>query len=134
MWPYFIDTWFFVAQFDPFDSHHRQALRLERAVGSADLISHDGVLTEFLAAVSRGDEEQRAAAVRIVRDVMRRMTVVEADRRLFSRAVDLYGKRLDKHYSLVDCMSMLVMRDLGLTHILTNDHHFQQEGFVLVNE
>jgi uncharacterized protein len=41
---------------------------------------------------------------------------------------------LDKAYSLVDCMSMSLMRERGITHILTNDHHFRQEGFTLVNE
>jgi len=131
---YFIDTWYLVALFDPFDSHHRQARRLEMAVGNSEFVTHDGVLTEFLAAVSRGDESQRAAAVRIVRDVMRRVTVVEADRDLFLRAVDLYANRPDKHYSLADCMSMLVMKDRNISHVLTNDHHFRQEGFTVVNE
>lgn len=134
MRPYFIDTWYLVALFDPSDSHHRQAMRLEMTVANAEFVTHDGVLTEFLAAASRGDELQRAAAVRIVREVMQRVTVVEVKRGLFVRGLDLYGQRLDKHYSLVDCMSMLVMKDLGLTHVLTNDHHFRQEGFTVVNE
>lgn len=41
----------------------------------------------------------------------------------------LYESRPDKGYSLTDCLSMHVMRREGLTHILTNDHHFTQEGF-----
>jgi predicted nucleic acid-binding protein len=36
---------------------------------------------------------------------------------------------LDKAYSLTDCISMNAMRERGLTDILTNDHHFTQEGF-----
>jgi predicted nucleic acid-binding protein len=65
---------------------------------------------------------------------MRQARVLPGDRDLFLRAIDRYDDRLDKHYSLVDCMSMLVMLDLGITHVLTNDHHFHQEGFVVVNE
>ena len=51
----------------------------------------------------------------------------------FARALDLYEARPDKEYSLVDCMSMVVMRERGITHVLTNDHHFRQEGFTVVN-
>ena len=131
---YFVDTWYLIALFDELDSHHRQALRLDARLSGAGLVSHDGVLSEFLSAVSRGDEGDREAAVRAVRRMMLRATVVKGERELFLRALDLYAHRLDKHYSLVDCMSMLVMRDRGLTHALTNDHHFHQEGFVVVNE
>jgi predicted nucleic acid-binding protein len=31
-------------------------------------------------------------------------------------------------------MSMEVMERRGITHVLTNDHHFRQEGFTVVNE
>jgi predicted nucleic acid-binding protein len=37
--------------------------------------------------------------------------------------------RPDKGYSLTDCVSMLVMRQEGITEILTHDIHFTQEGF-----
>lgn len=43
--------------------------------------------------------------------------------------MDLYEQRLDKGYSLVDCISINVVRDRGITEVLTNDHHFEQEGF-----
>jgi predicted nucleic acid-binding protein len=41
----------------------------------------------------------------------------------------LYPARLDKGYSLTDCISMNVMRRDGLSEVLTNDEHFTQEGF-----
>jgi predicted nucleic acid-binding protein len=41
----------------------------------------------------------------------------------------LYGARPDKGYSLTDCISMQTMRKEGLTEVLTNDRHFEQEGF-----
>jgi predicted nucleic acid-binding protein len=53
---------------------------------------------------------------------------------LFDAALDLYARRLDKEYSLVDCASMVLMKRHGIHHVLTNDHHFRQEGFVVVNE
>ncbi len=41
----------------------------------------------------------------------------------------MYEERPDKGYSLADCTSMQTMRSEGLISILTNDRHFEQEGF-----
>jgi predicted nucleic acid-binding protein len=35
----------------------------------------------------------------------------------------------DKGYSLTDCISMQTMRADGITDALTNDVHFEEEGF-----
>jgi uncharacterized protein len=50
----------------------------------------------------------------------------------FHAAVALYESRLDKNYSLTDCRSMVAMRSMGIAEVLTNDHHFVQEGFNIV--
>jgi predicted nucleic acid-binding protein len=42
---------------------------------------------------------------------------------------NFYRARPDKGYSLTDCISMQTMRREGLTDVLTNDRHFEQEGF-----
>ncbi len=47
----------------------------------------------------------------------------------FSAGFELYQVRLDKGYSLTDCISMETMRDHGIPDVLTNDAHFEQEGF-----
>ncbi len=43
--------------------------------------------------------------------------------------LEFYEARSDKNYSMVDCMSMRVMRDQDLRDVLTHDQHFEQEGF-----
>ena len=130
---YFVDTWFVIATFDRFDSAHRSMRRLEITLRDQTLVTHDGVFMEFLAFVSAYGAVHRAAAVRLVRNAMRHWMVLPADRPLVLRALTLYGDRLDKAYSLVDCMSMVIMRERGITHAITNDHHFVQEGFTLLN-
>jgi predicted nucleic acid-binding protein len=54
---------------------------------------------------------------------------VPQSRASFLAGLTLYEKRFDKGYSLTDCISMETMRREGLTDILTNDRHFEQEGF-----
>ena len=50
----------------------------------------------------------------------------------FDAALALYKARPDKGYSLTDCRSMLALRALGVTEVLTNDHHFTQERFTVL--
>jgi predicted nucleic acid-binding protein len=130
---YFADTWFLVARFSRFDESHSEAVAINRRLPQASFVTHDGVLAEFLAFVSGWGAVHRAGAEVSVREVLRRWIVFPSDRALFLRALDLYGERLDKAYSLVDCMSMMLMKAQGITTILTNDHHFAQEGFTLLN-
>ena len=55
--------------------------------------------------------------------------MIHQTRELFLEGLTLYEARPDKEYSLTDCISMQAMRHEGLTEVLTNDHHFTQEGF-----
>jgi len=50
----------------------------------------------------------------------------------FDRGVGLYSRRLDKDWSLTDCISFAVMDEFGLTESLTGDHHFEQAGFTIL--
>ena len=56
----------------------------------------------------------------------------KAARADFDAALALYETRPDKEYSLIDCRSMVALRALGVTEVLTNDHHFTQEGFTIL--
>jgi hypothetical protein len=54
---------------------------------------------------------------------------VPASTALFQRGLALFKSRPDKNWSLVDCISFIVMKQHRLTDALTADHHFQQAGF-----
>jgi hypothetical protein len=41
----------------------------------------------------------------------------------------LYEQRLDKAWSLTDCISLEVMREWNIHDALTSDRHFAQAGF-----
>ncbi len=41
----------------------------------------------------------------------------------------MLARRLDKDWSLTDCISFAVMQERSLTEALTSDHHFEQAGF-----
>ncbi len=83
---------------------------------------------------SKRGSDARLVAVELV-DALRddpRATIVHQTAGLFFAGVELYRRRLDKGYSLTDCMSMVVCRELGLSDVLTHDRHFEQEGFAIL--
>jgi predicted nucleic acid-binding protein len=131
---YFVDTWFFVAFIDRRDSDYLKARRLRTKIRDTQLLTHEGVLAEVLAFFSDETPHLRTEAARIVREALRQIDVMSIDRTLFLRALDLYEGRPDKEYSLVDCMSMVVMRARSVVDVLTNYHHFRQERFTVVSD
>jgi predicted nucleic acid-binding protein len=56
--------------------------------------------------------------------------VVHIDPELDEQAWQLLSNRQDKHWSLVDCASFVLMNQRGLVEALTTDQHFEQAGFV----
>jgi predicted nucleic acid-binding protein len=52
---------------------------------------------------------------------------VENDR--FERARHFFFEYRDKDLSFTDCTSVVVMRELRLTSVITTDGHFRQVGF-----
>jgi len=132
---YFVDTWFFIAYLREADPHHQKVVRLAATLSGSSFVTHDGVLSELLAFFCGHGDLWRKHVAAFVRDALqsRQFKVVPLTRYLFEEALTLYERRLDKEYSLVDCASMRIMVQHDLTHILSNDHHFSQEGFTLVN-
>jgi predicted nucleic acid-binding protein len=49
---------------------------------------------------------------------------------LFDEGLRLFKTRLDKEWSLTDCISFVVMEREKIREAFTGDHHFEQAGFV----
>jgi predicted nucleic acid-binding protein len=130
----FADTFYWLALARPRDPWHTAARGWAAANTSTTLVTTDEVLTEFLNALAGAGPAGRAYAAATVHDIRNdpQAVVLPQSRADFDAALALYEARPDKGYSLTDCRSMLAMRGLGLTEVLTNDHHFTQEGFTIL--
>ncbi|MGO9471048.1 MAG: type II toxin-antitoxin system VapC family toxin [Isosphaeraceae bacterium] len=127
----FADTNYWVALTDPKDQWHRSAVAAARSLASRPIVTTDEVLTEFLAFFAARGSHFREVAVLTIRSIFRdpSVEVVHQTHNSFLTGLAYYESRLDKGYSLTDCVSMNVFRARGLTEVLTNDEHFRQEGF-----
>jgi predicted nucleic acid-binding protein len=102
-------------------------------LGTHRLITTDEVLTEVLNWFSGAGPYWRGKAAAFVHTLRNdpNVDVLPQSRADFDAALALYEARLDKEYSLTDCRSMVALRVLGVSDVLTNDHHFTQEGFAI---
>jgi predicted nucleic acid-binding protein len=127
----FADTFYWAALTSTEDAAHERAMDLSRALAPDKIVTTDEVLCEYLAFFAGSRPSVRAQAGGNVADLIKSLTVlvVPQSRESFLAGLELYRARPDKGYSLVDCISMQTMRKEGLDEVLTNDRHFEQEGF-----
>lgn len=127
----FVDAGYWIALFDRRDQHNENVRSAERSLGRSTLVTTHEVLTEFIAAFTRQPPRLRKAVAARVEDILLdpNIRVVSQSAQGFSNGFDLFKQRVDKDYSLQDCISMNVMRELGIDEVLSTDKCFTQEGF-----
>ena len=124
----FIDTLFVIALINRRDQYHHQALELSEQFEGHPLLVTDAVLLEIGNALARSYKQE---AVEIIEQFVaaEEVEVVHLTPRLFEQGFALYKTHQDKAWGLVDCISFIVMREVGVSQALTFDQHFVQAGF-----
>jgi predicted nucleic acid-binding protein len=127
----FADTCYWIALLNPKDQTHDIAVHVSKGLTADRIVTTEEVLTELLNYFGGRGPYFRSAAAELV-DRMQAdpaIHILPQTHENFLAALRLYEARPDKGYSLTDCLSMLAMREDGLSDALTNDDHFSQEGF-----
>jgi predicted nucleic acid-binding protein len=128
----FADSGYWIALLSPKDTLHNKALSVSRSLGPHLLVTTEMVLSEVAAFFSDKGEHLRAAAAKLIRSIRQNpnIRVVPQTSLQFQNALALYEQVSDKDWSLVDCASFEVMRELSIMEALAHDQHFEQNGFV----
>jgi predicted nucleic acid-binding protein len=129
----FADSHYWIALAKPRDQWEEAAKAARALLGEALIVTTDEVLTEFLAALS-SVKYLRQLAAKMVRSILENpnVKVIPQTRDSFLKGLIFYESRNDKQYSLIDCISMNVMKNESLVEVLTNDRHFEQEGYTVL--
>ncbi len=127
----FADTSYWIAIFWKLDQWREQAFAASEQTGDAEIITTETVLIEVLNYFSEFDKYAKQKITLAVETILQdeNVLVLHHNHEDFLKALELYKSRLDKGYSLTDCISMNAMRDFNVADVLTNDQHFEQEGF-----
>jgi len=127
----FADTFYWAALTSIDDPAHGRAMELSSSLAPDRIVTTDEVLAEYLTYFSGASAYIRDRVGRNVAKLLDdlEVRVIPQSRGFFLDGLQLYRARPDKGYSLVDCISMQTMRREGLIEALSNDRHFEQEGF-----
>lgn len=130
----FIDTAYWVARIDKRDQWRDRARAVTPRLLTTPLVTTELVLVEVLNYFSGYRAEVKQEVADIVASVLDEsdIRVIWQSRDLMRTGLALYRDRLDKGYSLTDCVSMVVMRQETIQEVLTHDRHFLQEGFSIL--
>jgi hypothetical protein len=130
----FVDTSGWYALMDRRDAHHAAVAELVRELVTAGtrLVTTDYVIDESctLAKARAGSR----MAFRLL-DLLRATAALDlewigADR--FDRAEAELRRYPDQAFSFTDCSSFTLMRELGITQVITTDAHFRMAGFQIL--
>jgi predicted nucleic acid-binding protein len=124
----FADTSFYVAAVSPKDAFHAKAMEFVRQYTGA-VVTTEHVLIETGNWFAR--TQDRGLFLDLLDSIQTdpKTTVIWSVRPLFDAGLKLYATRMDKDWSVTDCISFVVMREHGFKEALTADHHFEQAGF-----
>jgi predicted nucleic acid-binding protein len=127
----FLDTGYLLALEISNDQHHKVALKHWQGLVKSlpPLVTTTFVFDETVTFFNtRG---YHARAVEAGNNLLNSPSVhlVHVDRYLFQEGWTELQKHKDKDYSLTDCISFIVMRNSGISTVLTFDRHFTQTGF-----
>ena len=124
---FFADAVFWIALVSPTDQNHARARSWSQAI-SGRIMTTDAVLIETANALAIPAWRMRVIPfinhVRARRDV----EVVHVDQELWNRSWEYFCSRIDKGWGFTDCISFVVMEDVGCIDALTADTHFVQAG------
>lgn len=129
----FIDTGAFLALEDKSDDYHPEAITFRDNViqrGIYNIITTSYVLDETLTLIRMRigikpsiDFCKRIRSSQII-------TIYSVTEKIEQKALDLFEKFDDKMFSFTDCVSFVVMREMGITEAFGFDRHFEQMQFV----
>lgn len=127
----FADTGYWVALLNPRDELHDKATELSKSLNPVHIITSEMVLTEILNDFSKRGDYLRKAATELIDNINANpnITVISQTSQQFQQGLELYKNRLDKNWSLTDCVSFEIMEQMGIYEALAYDKHFEQAGF-----
>ncbi|MCY3022019.1 MAG: PIN domain-containing protein, partial [Planctomycetota bacterium] len=123
-----VDTGYFIALLTPSDALHQRACAWAEAVDEPLLVT-EYVLWECVNHLSLPEDREKAKALAQRVRLGNECVFVAASPELLDAGLRLHASRMDKAWSLTDCVSFVVMQERGITRALAYDQHFAQGGF-----
>lgn len=131
MWHIFLDTSYLIALINRQDEHHDMAKAWAERLLAEQICSHLSVPIMFEIADGFARLGRREIGISLLEQMSRAENYIVHPFRAatYRNAFALYLSRRDKEWSLTDCYSFELMKELELVDALTADRHFEQFGY-----
>lgn len=127
----FVDTSALITLGNKKDSFHQQTLEIHQHLNTSNVkfVTSSGVLLEFGNTFSR--LSLKPVAITLIKAIQNseKWQYITIDEKVFNQAFNLYQKRQDKEWGMVDCTSIVIAQKMRIVEVFTTDHHFKQAGF-----
>lgn len=130
----FIDTAAFIAVLNANDQNHPAAKKAWTEILSADsnLFSSNYVILETTALLQH---RFGIDAVRMFEsDILPVVDIIWVDETIHKQGMSALLVANRRNLSLVDCTSFEIIRQFGMEEVFTFDHHFHEQGFIVIPE
>jgi len=130
----FFDTWGWAAIAHKGDDHHNRVFSFYKSfiVNNGIPVTTDYIIAETINLLrSRTDFKQTAIFIDAILDTVKkgRAILERIDEKRWTKAWELSKKYNDKtNISFFDFTSFVVMKDIRISEVLTNDKHFEDVG------
>ena len=128
----FVDTVAWVALINDKDTFHKRSIEIIKQLYRQNCILITTELIILEVANELRNPIYRNRVVKYINDLKKNKNVmiIPENTEFFQKGWLLYSTRDDKEWSLTDCISFIVMQEGSITEAFTNDHHFEQAGFI----
>ena len=128
----FLDTAYAIALSVISDQYHELAVILATSIeqNNIRLVTTRAILLEIGNALSKNRYRSAAVELLVAIENDPQIDIIRLTDESYQKALELFTKRGDKEWGLIDCLSFVVMSERDITEALTTDEHFSQAGFI----
>ena len=128
----FIDTSGWLALVNKKDKYHKKAKNVKKEIDEKnyEIYTSNFVIVEIANGLSK--IKFKHLAVNLVEKIRGSEDInnITVNNNIFEEAWDLFKDYDDKEWGLTDCTSFIIMENYNIQKNLSNDHHFEQKGFI----
>lgn len=130
----FGDTGYFIALVNKKDQYHRQAKKWARRLTKEKISCHISIPIVFEIADGFSKIGRREIGIDLLEQISNSVNFIvhSFSEALYNNAKKLYIARKDKEWSLTDCYSFELMKELNISQVLSADKHFEQAGYEIL--
>ena len=129
----FVDTSALIAIGNKDDDFYERAITIQKKLLQTNhrFLTTNAIILELFNAFSQ--TQHKLIAIKFINLInkSKQWNCLPVDK-LIVQGIEMFQNRLDKNWSLIDCISMKVAKEHGIIDIFTTDHHFEQAGFTIL--